>query len=591
MRSGYYSTRQFIILLFYVFLNLPFLTNAQGYLKAEGKYIVDGSGKPVILRGIGLGGWMLQEGYMFRLSNLGQQYRIKAAISDLIGPEKTEIFYNKWLSNHTTKKDIDSMAAWGFNSIRLPMHYNLYTKPIEQEPDPSKNTWIEKGFIMTDSLLSWCKQNKIYLILDLHAAPGGQGHDLPISDRDTSRPSLWDSEANKLKTVALWRKLAERYANEPWIGAYDIINEPNWGFEDPTDKTGEREKKNEPLRKLMIDITKAIREVDKNHIIIIEGNRWGNSYTGVLPTWDPNMVLSFHKYGNYNNEAAIRHFLDLREKYNVPVWLGEAGENSNTWFTEAIHLVEANQIGWAWWQLKKMGNNNPLEIKTPDGYQELLDYWSKKGSKPSAEKAQQVLNELLDNIRIEKNLYHKDVTDAMFRQVNSFKSIPFRDHVIGNQATIEAVDFDMGRAGIAYSDRDTARYQWGSPPSPSAGNRGRAYRNDGVDIQTAAENDKPYHYIFHIEDTEWWQYAVRVTKAGTYTIQLQISAIGDTSSISVHANGQAITKSLKVPGTGGEQSWQAVEVKNLSLNRGINLIRIIADKGGFTFRSIGFRRQ
>jgi len=72
-------------------LILCFITiqaNSQGFLKARGKLIVDDKGQKVILRGMGLGGWMLQEGYMFRLSNVGQQYKIKAGIQSLIGPEK-----------------------------------------------------------------------------------------------------------------------------------------------------------------------------------------------------------------------------------------------------------------------------------------------------------------------------------------------------------------------------------------------------------------------------------------------------------------------------------------------------------------------
>jgi aryl-phospho-beta-D-glucosidase BglC (GH1 family) len=70
----------------------------------------------------------------------------------------------------------------------------------------------------------------MYLILDLHAAPGGQGNDLNIADRDSTKPSLWQSEANRTKTIELWRTLAERYKDEPNIGAYDILNEPNLGF-------------------------------------------------------------------------------------------------------------------------------------------------------------------------------------------------------------------------------------------------------------------------------------------------------------------------------------------------------------------------
>ena len=175
---------------------------AQGFLKADGQHIVNAKGEKIILRGMGLGGWMLQEGYMFRLGNIGQQYRIKEKITELVGKEKTKQFYDAWLANHTIKADIDSMAAWGFNSIRLPMHYKLYTLPVEDEPVKGKHTWIEKGFVLTDSLLSWCRQNNMYLILDLHAAPGGQGNDLAISDRNPTKPSLWESEANQQKTIA-----------------------------------------------------------------------------------------------------------------------------------------------------------------------------------------------------------------------------------------------------------------------------------------------------------------------------------------------------------------------------------------------------
>ncbi|MEJ0033981.1 MAG: cellulase family glycosylhydrolase [Bacteroidota bacterium] len=206
------------------------IASAQGFLKVDGKRIVDEKGNNVLLRGMGLGGWMLQEGYMLRVNGIGQQQHvIKKNISDLIGTKKADAFYDAWLANHTRKIDIDSMARWGFNSIRLAMHYKLYTLPVEQEPVAGQNTWLDKGFAMTDSLLNWCKANKIYLILDLHGAPGGQGNDLNIADRDPSVPSLWQSDANKQKMIALWRKLAERYVNEPWIAAYDIINEPNWG--------------------------------------------------------------------------------------------------------------------------------------------------------------------------------------------------------------------------------------------------------------------------------------------------------------------------------------------------------------------------
>jgi endoglucanase len=587
------NSKGLIALLFFSF----YISNAssQGFLKASGPVIVNEKGEKVILRGMGLGGWMLQEGYMLRVGNIGQQYRIKAKIEELIGREKTEDFYEGWLANHTRKIDIDSMAAWGFNSVRLPMHYHLYTPSVDEEPEPGKNTWLSKGFTLTDSLLSWCKANRLYLILDLHVTPGGQGNDLPISDRDPARPSLWESEANRQKMIALWKKLAERYAGEPWIGGYDIINEPNWGFEDPNDRRGTAEKKNEPLRKLMMDITTAIRSVDQRHIIIIEGNGFGNNYRGILPAWDNNMVLSFHKYGNYNNEKAIRSFLDLREKYNMPLWMGESGENSNTWYTEAIHLVETHDIGWSWWPLKKIGGNNPLEIPLTPAYQKLLDYWNGKGARPSEKEADNALQELLTNSRLENNIYHKDVTDALFRQVYSTDTRPFALFRIGegDQTIIPAVEYDLGRQGAAYFDRDTASYQY-TPGVKTVGNRGHTGRNDGVDITSSPEGN----HVFNIENGEWLQYTVRVEKKGRYHIGFRVAADTDTGRIAlssgIAASGASFSGNavligdLPVPNTGGLSSWQTVEVKNIPLERGLNKLRVYANKGGFNFAAIIF---
>ncbi len=251
----------------------------EGFLRADGTRIVDGQGREVLLRGMGLGGWMLQEGYMLGVKKDGTQHSIKARIADLVGKEDTEEFYRLWRQNHMTRADVDRLAASGFNSIRLPMHYNLFTLPIEEEPVKGRDTWLRTGFELTDNLLAWCRANRMYLILDLHAAPGGQGKDANISDYDPARPSLWESEENRRKTVALWRKLAERYANDPWLGGYDILNEPNWTFEGK-DKNGREDVSNQSIWDLYKAITRAIREVDTKHLVIVEGNGWGNNYSG-----------------------------------------------------------------------------------------------------------------------------------------------------------------------------------------------------------------------------------------------------------------------------------------------------------------------
>ena len=230
-------------------------------------------------------------------------------------------------------------------------------------------TWIEKGFTMLDSLVAWCEQNQIYLIIDLHAAPGGQGKNVSISDYDASKPSLWESEENQAKTVALWQKIAQRYKDEPYVGGYDLLNETNWAFpNDGTHPNGCDCTTNEPLLLLYQRIIDAIRQVDTNHIVFVEGNCWANNFNGLtsLAAYDKNSVFSFHKYWNENDDPSIATFLQLRDSLNVPLFLGETGENSNTWFSTMVQLMERHTIGWSTWAYKQMDNDDPYTILCPE---------------------------------------------------------------------------------------------------------------------------------------------------------------------------------------------------------------------------------
>lgn len=569
----------FLLLAFFVLLTVN--AKSQGFLKAHGTAIVDEQGHEVILRGMGLGGWMLQEGYMLQISNKGMQHLIKARITDLIGQENCDKFYDQWLQNHMTRADVDSLAKWGFNSIRLPMHYNLFTLPIEEEPVAGQQTWLNKGFELTDSLLSWCKANGLYLILDLHAAPGGQGKDANISDYDETKPSLWESEQNKEKTVALWRKLAERYANEPFIGGYDLINEPNWTFESKN-RNGLEDTLNQPIWDLYQRITQAIRDVDKKHIIIIEGNGWGNNYRGFKGPWDNNMALSFHKYWSPNIQATLDGITGLRTKFNMPVWLGESGENSNKWFTDCISLVEQNRIGWAWWPLKKINSVVcPLMIVAPPEYKQLTDHWNKNTAKPSRELATRVLFEIVQNLRAENCRYNKDVIDAMFRQRMESSTLPFAHHIVPGR--IFATDYDMGQAGIAYADNDNENT---GEEGKKAGNKGREYRNEGVDI-TVSNDQKPFtngYCLVDIEDGEWLLYTVDVADEGTYNVTARVSAAKSDSRIGMRVLNSPDTKNLQAVtliSTASEEEWKTVSLGMIELDKGRHTLQVIAEKGGF----------
>ncbi len=552
---------------------------AQGFLHQEGQKIVNGNGQNVLLRGLGLGGWMVQEGYMLKTADFaGTQFKIKQEIVDLIGEEKTEEFYQKYLENGITKQDIDSLAKWGFNSVRLPMHYNLYTLPIEKENVSSENTWLEKGFVMTDNLLKWCAENKMYLILDLHAAPGGQGKDANISDYDETKPSLWESEANKKKMIAFWKKIANRYKDNQWIGAYDIINEPNWNFTG-TNKNGCDEKLNQPLRELQVEITKAIREVDANHMIIIEGNCWGNNYDGIFPLWDSNMALSFHKYWNNNDVNSIQKMLDYRTTYNVPIWLGESGENSNVWFTEAISLMEKNNIGWAFWPMKKIDNIAGItSVSITDDYKKLLDYWTTRKNKPSKEFVYKTLMQIAENYKMDNLTIKKDVLDSMFRQVVSEVSIPFTKNTVPSE--IKSVDYDMGKLNNAYFDTD---YQnlWVSNGMETDWNSGNVYRNDGVDIVKINSD----FVVSNIKAGEWIQYTLHSSDERKFNVSIKYNGKQNGEVYLTNSDGTILTEKATLPSTPSK----TISIGTIKLKKGNNTIRIVFEKGDFDFYSLIFK--
>jgi hypothetical protein len=530
---------------------------------------------------MGLGGWMLQEPYMLQLHGAADnQGQFREKLEKLAGKENTQRFYDAWLSGFITKADIDSMAAWGFNSVRLPMHYNLYTPPVWEEKDSSKNTFLEKGFALTDNLLKWCKANRIYLILDLHAAPGGQGADIPISDRDVTKPSLWASAANRNKTIALWTELAKRYAKEEWIGGYDLINETNFGFTDASDKNGCNEKQNVELKTLLTDITKAIRAVDQKHMIFIEGNCWANNYNGMFPLWDNNIAVSFHKYWNYNTKEAIQGFLKIRDEQNVPLWLGETGENSNVWFTDAITLLEEHKIGWAWWPLKKMGANNPLQIKPPAGYRELVQHLRDGKGNISAEQASNILMELAKASRIENNTFRADVVDAMFRQVRSDATIPYNANKLNKRLLLYATDYDRGRMGNAYFDADAGNYHV-STQKRTQWNKGGQYRNDGVDIGICDDSVTNGYSIGWTEEGEWLQYTLDVSSPGWYAVKLRTkNANGEHGSLELMVNDKKQRDAVTLPTEAGNK-WNTTRAGNVWLAKGMNRLRVVVKKGGF----------
>lgn len=359
------------------------------FLHTKGQKIVDEKDQPILMKGWGIGNWLLTEGYMWTMH--GQKFdrprRIEQTVSELIGTNAAESFWKQYRDNYFTEADVQYIHKQGYNSIRIPFNARLFL---------TQNGEIdETNFYLLDLAIQWCKHHDLYVWLDMHGAPGGQtGANIDDSVGDVPNlymvPEYWQQALN------LWQFIAQRYADEPAVAGYDLLNEPI------RPKTGSLQDFDYLLPKLSQFYTEAIaiiRRVDQRHMFSLEGYHWASDPSVFTEKYDENYVIHFHRYGVLPSEATFAEFLQTAQQFNVPLWLGETGENINTWYAGMTKLCEQYGVSYHFWPYKKMGKNNGgVTIPQPTDWQLLVDYVA-KGIQPSHDVMQDIFNELLENMK------------------------------------------------------------------------------------------------------------------------------------------------------------------------------------------------
>lgn len=400
-----------------------------GYLHAQGRNIADGAGEKVLLKGWGLGNWLLQEGYMWCASGkrFDRPRRIEAVVEELAGKKYADGFWKKFRENYVRREDIFKMARLGYNSVRIPFSYRHF-----MEDEPGIN-WKEEGFDLLDRCIGWCAEAGIYAFLDLHGAPGGQTG-ANIDDSVDDIPRLFIDRHQWDRAAALWRKLAERYADCDTVGGYDLLNEP---IAPPGAGGGDFDYLIPRLKEFYEEVISEIRRVDKKHMLSIEGAHWATDLRIFDHKYDDNMVLHFHRYAENPDIACLKPYMEKAAELDIPLWLGETGENTNEWYAALYPLSESLGIGYNIWPWKKMScTNSPYSIQKPEDYEKILGYIN-GGPHPGYLGAQKIFDEYLENIKIENCKENLSVTCHVLRRA------PF---------CLRATDFDEcpGR-GISFS--------------------------------------------------------------------------------------------------------------------------------------------
>ncbi|MCU1525296.1 MAG: glycoside hydrolase family 5 [Microbacteriaceae bacterium] len=438
----------------------PRPANFDGYVHAHNARVVDGGGRELLLRGVGLGNWMLPEGYMWRFGPGAESPRqIETLIERLLGADAAEAFWAEFRNSFIAEPDIERIAASGFDHVRLPINSRL----IQDESGAP----IEAGYEMIDRLIGWCRTHKLWVLLDLHGAPGGQTG-TNIDDSPRGLPELFMESSYRDKTLRLWRDMATRYATEPVVLGYDLLNEPlpnEWQHTYADD-----------LAALYRDLTAEIRGVDRNHLLVYEGTHWATNWDIFTEVWDDNSMLQFHKYWSSPDAAGIASFLAVRDRLGLPIYMGEGGENTLEWIYTAFRLYETYDIGWNFWPWKKIATTtSPVSIDAPSGWGKVVASVDDPSAIGSIEAAR-VFDELLVAMRIENCKWQPDVVAALLAD----RPVVIPAWGFGHRGSGESYSSAPGRAMRGIRDDDDVAISWArpgdNPDNPFEQSDGRPYR-------------------------------------------------------------------------------------------------------------------
>jgi endoglucanase len=376
--------------------------------KTQGSQVIDAAGKPVVFKGTNLGNWLVPEGYMFKTGKASSPGKIDELLHEIIGPDSLAVFWDRYLDSYITHDDIKYLKRIGCNHIRLPFHYKMFTNDLYMG---KRN----EGFKYFDRVIEWCRQENLYVLLDMHCAPGGQTGD--NIDDSNGYPWLYYSTSSQDQMSAIWVRIAERYQHDPIILGYDVINEPvaHYFKEQIPDY-------NHRLFVLYQRMVKDIRRVDKKHIIFLNGSIWAGDFGVFESIIDDNIVYEFHKYWFDVNQESVQSYLDFSSKHNVPIYIGETGENTDEWVKDFRTLLDSNRINWAFWPYKKMDNTKGImNFKLPEDYSLITQYGESDRSTfeqirknmPDRIKAQKALNQFLENCLYKNNFQNKGYIEGL----------------------------------------------------------------------------------------------------------------------------------------------------------------------------------
>lgn len=354
-------------------------------LHVSGNQIVDNHDHPVQLRGTCVGGWMNMEEFINGYP--GAEHQVRAELAKVLGEGKAKFFFNRMLDHFFSEEDVIYLKSIGSTVVRLPLNYRHF----ETDADPFH--YLESGFERLDQAIAWCAQHGLYVILDLHAVQGWQNTDWHC-DNASRHTYFWQHPYFQERFKSLWQELALRYRGNHAVAGYNLMNEPVSNA--PYGRFHNQYQPDwENVNRVYREAVDAVRAVDPDHIIFLEGDYFSSRFTGLEAPFADNLVYSSHNYTNFgfgpgkypsetwNREVQLETF-ETREgsqfarQHNVPLWVGEFGAAYNGPAEEIPDRLRAmddqldifNQTGahWTTWTYKDIHVMGLMQLDPESAY-------------------------------------------------------------------------------------------------------------------------------------------------------------------------------------------------------------------------------
>jgi endoglucanase len=359
-------------------------------LQVNGDQIVDRQGRVISLRGVCVGGWMNMEDFINGYP--GPESGMRTAMAQVLGAGKAEFFFDRWLDHFFSEQDVRFIKSLGCTVVRLALNYRHF------ENDLAPFQYLEKGFARLDQALEWCGRNGLYAILDLHAVQGWQNTDWHCDN--ASRHSLfWTHKHFQDRFVALWEEFARRYKGNPVVAGYDVMNEPVANAPRGLFNRSTYEPDFEVLNQVYRRAVQAIRQIDPDHIIFLEGELFSSRFEGLEApeTLGGNIVYSSHNYNpagfgpgpypsrekGWDRDWQEKTFLGasgtrFTREQHAPLWVGEFGAAYNgppneipdrlRALEDQLEVFNHHQAHWTMWVYKDLYVMGWLQVSPESAY-------------------------------------------------------------------------------------------------------------------------------------------------------------------------------------------------------------------------------